>query len=72
MKSETIGKRIRQRRTELKLTQKDVANAIKGVSHVAISQWESDTTKPNSENLVDLSTVLECDLLWLLRGEGSS
>lgn len=72
MKSETIGKRIRQRRTELKLTQKDVANAIKGVSHVAISQWESDTTKPNSENLVDLSTVLECDLLWLLRGKGSS
>lgn len=68
---ETIGQRIRKRRTELKLTQKDISKAIKGVSHVAISQWESDKTKPNSENLVDLATALECDLLWLLRGENT-
>nr|DAS14901.1 MAG TPA: Repressor protein CI [Caudoviricetes sp.] len=72
MNNETIGERIKRRRTELKLTQKELANAIKGVSNVAISQWESDTTKPNSENILDLSTVLQCDISWLLRGNGQS
>ncbi|AJO88443.1 TPA: S24 family peptidase [Haemophilus influenzae] len=72
MHNETIGERIKRRRTELKLTQKELANAIKGVSNVAISQWESDTTKPNSENILDLSTVLQCDISWLLRGNGQS
>ncbi|MDA5609346.1 LexA family protein [Pasteurella multocida] len=71
MKLETIGQRIRKRRKELKLTQKGIASAIKGVSHVAISQWESDTTKPNSQNLLDLATALDCDFTWLLKGEGS-
>lgn len=66
---QTIGQRIRSRRKELKLTQKDVANAIKGVSHVAVSQWESDTTKPNAENLLDLAAALECSFVWLLKGE---
>ncbi len=68
---ETIGQRIRSRRKELKLTQQDVAKAIKGISHVAISQWESDTTKPNAENVFDLAIALECDLTWLLKGEGN-
>ena len=31
MHNETIGERIKRRRTELKLTQKELANAIKGV-----------------------------------------
>ncbi|MBF0785742.1 helix-turn-helix domain-containing protein [Muribacter muris] len=71
MELDTIGQRIRARRKELKLTQKDVAKAIKGVSHVAISQWESDTTKPNAENIFDLAIALECELTWLLKGEGN-
>ncbi|HDL4015689.1 TPA: helix-turn-helix domain-containing protein [Mannheimia haemolytica] len=54
------------------MTQKDLATALKGVSHVAVSQWESSTTKPNSENILDLSTVLQCDISWLLRGNGES
>ena len=60
------------RRKELKLTQKDVSSAIKGVSNVAVSQWESNTTKPNAENILDLALVLRCDVSWLLRGEGES
>lgn len=72
MSINSIGQRIRQRRKELKLTQQELASAIKGVSNVAISQWESDTTKPNSENILDLSTVLQCDISWLLRGSGES
>ncbi|TLU75375.1 LexA family protein [Mannheimia varigena] len=72
MNIQTLGDRIRSRRKELKLTQKDLATALKGVSHVAVSQWESSTTKPNSENILDLSTVLQCDISWLLRGNGES
>lgn len=72
MNNQTLGDRIRNRRKELKLTQKDLATALKGVSHVAISQWESNTTKPNAENILDLSTVLQCDISWLLRGNGES
>ncbi|MGP1572968.1 LexA family protein [Aggregatibacter segnis] len=72
MRYETIGQRIKRRRIDLKLTQKALASAIKGVSNVAISQWESDTTKPNAENILDLATVLQCDISWLLRGNGQS
>ena len=72
MSTQTIGERIRLRRKELKLTQKDVSSAIKGVSNVAVSQWESNTTKPNAENILDLALVLRCDVRWLLRGEGES
>ncbi|MDH2999668.1 DNA-binding protein [Chelonobacter oris] len=72
MNIKTLGERIRLRRKELKLTQKDVSAAIKGVSHVAVSQWESNTTKPNAENILDLATVLQCDISWLLRGTGES
>nr|DAN28472.1 MAG TPA: Repressor protein CI [Caudoviricetes sp.] len=72
MTIQTLGDRIRNRRKELKLTQKDLSTALKGVSHVAVSQWESNTTKPNAENILDLSTVLQCDISWLLRGEGKS
>ena len=52
----TIGQRIRQKRKELKLTQQDLARKMKDVSHVAISQWESNTTKPNAENLYENGT----------------
>ena len=51
MTIQTLGDRIRNRRKELKLTQKDLSTALKGVSHVAVSQWESNTTKPNAENI---------------------
>ena len=45
---------------------------MQGVSHVAISQWESNTTKPNAENLYDLSVLFGCDFRWLLLGEGTN
>lgn len=68
----SIGDRIRLKRKELKLTQQELARKMQGVSHVAISQWESNTTKPNAENLYELSLLLGCDFAWLLKGEGSN
>lgn len=65
---ETLGQRIKEQRKALKLTQAGLARKMKGVSHAAISQWETDTTKPNSDNLLDLSIIFNCELSWLLRG----
>ncbi|VEE99709.1 Uncharacterized HTH-type transcriptional regulator CBU_1416 [Neisseria canis] len=55
-------------RKGMNLTQQDLAKKLKDVSHVAISQWESNTTKPNAENLYELSTLFGCDFGWLLKG----
>lgn len=68
----TIGQRIKEKRKELHLTQADLAKKVQGVSHAAISQWESDITKPNAENLYDLLQIFKCDFGWLLHGEGRS
>lgn len=65
---ETLGQRIKECRKALNLTQADLARRMQGVSHAAISQWETDTTKPNSNNLLDLSIIFDCNLSWLLRG----
>lgn len=65
---ETLGQRIKGQRKALKLTQADLARKMQGVSHAAISQWENDATKPNSENLLDLSIIFNCEFSWLLRG----
>ena len=72
MDPSTIGDRIRQMRKQLKLTQQDLARRMQGVSHVAISQWESNTTKPNAENLYELSVLFGCDFRWLLLGTGTN
>lgn len=63
----SIGKRIKQKRNELNLTQDMLARKIQ-VSNVAISHWESDETKPNANNSYNLSKILKCDLSWLLNG----
>lgn len=68
----TIGSRIKKKRKELKLTQQQVASAMKNVSNVAVSQWESDITSPSAKNLFELSIVLKCDIEWLLNGSEQS
>lgn len=71
MKNETIGMRIRKRRKELKLTQESLGNKI-GVKGGAISQWESDQTAPNGDNLLSLSQALSCAPEFILYGENSA
>lgn len=65
---ETIGERIKKKRQQKNLTQTELAKRIQGVTHGAISQWESDTTRPNAENLYELSKIFGCDFAWLLKG----
>lgn len=67
----TLGVRIRQRRKELELTQKQTAKSV-GVSAPTISQWEKEETSPRGKNLYALCQVLQCQPEWLLYGEAGT
>lgn len=54
---ETIGQRIKSFRKALRLTQKQVAEKL-GISTAAVTQWETDITKPSGENLLALARTL--------------
>lgn len=68
MDNSTIGSRIRSRRRELKLTQREVAQYI-GISSSAVTQWERDMTVPGGQSLVFLSEVLDCSPDWIMNGK---
>jgi len=63
----TLGSRIRALRKDKKLTQVNVAKSV-GVSSVAVTQWEQDSSKPGGNNLISLAKVLDCTPDWLLNG----
>lgn len=65
--TKTFAQRLKERRKELGLTQKDVGKRA-GVTHASISQWEKEGSAPSSENLFALSKALKCDPAWLLEG----
>lgn len=65
---ETLGERIRARRKELKLSQMQLAQKMNNITHSSISQWEQNLSKPNADNMYDLSIILNCDMGWLLKG----
>lgn len=68
---EMVGDRIRRVRTELKLTQKQVADAA-GVSTTAVTQWESGDSKTlKPDNLFKVARLLKKSPEWLESGQGS-
>lgn len=55
----TMGERILNRRTELKMSQQDVADKV-GVSRVAVTKWESGQTgNLKLDNLLKLCKLLK-------------
>ncbi|MHA7847268.1 helix-turn-helix domain-containing protein [Serratia sp. D1N4] len=64
----TPGERIRARRKEIDLTQRALAKLVK-VSHVTVSQWESNDSEPGGKNLFALSESLQCSPTWILYGD---
>lgn len=58
----TIGSRIRNARSTMQMTQKDLAEIL-GISVQAVSQWEGDKTMPTGDHLVRLGSVLGIDLV---------
>jgi len=61
------GDRIRNLRKVLKMTQKELANAV-NVTPQVISNWERGYTKPDSTDLINLSKVFAVSTDYLLEG----
>ena len=63
-----IGKQIRKYRTELKLSQDDLADQVY-VTRQTISNWENDRNYPDIRSLVLLSNVFGVSLDILVKGD---
>ena len=64
---QTIGKRIKERRKELNLTQLDIKDKV-GISAGNISDIERGNRLPAAGTLVQLATVLDCSIDYILTG----
>ena len=63
-----IGKRIKERRNELHITQKQIKEAT-GISTGNLSEIENGHILPSSAALINLSRVLKCSVDYILFGE---
>lgn len=52
----SLGEVLKRRRTECKMTQEFVAEAL-GVSRQAVSKWESGASDPSAANLIALAKL---------------
>lgn len=62
----TLGERLKEYRTECKMTQEFVAERL-GVSRQAVSKWESGITDPSTSNLISLAKLYEVSVEDILR-----
>lgn len=63
----TVGERIKARREELGLSQRELA--VDGVSYAYISRIEADQRRPSVRALRKLASKLEVSVHWLETGE---
>lgn len=63
-----IGSKIRQSRTEAKITQDQAAQAL-GVSRQTISNWENERSYPDIVSVLKISDLYHVSLDYLLKGE---
>ncbi|GAA2917353.1 helix-turn-helix domain-containing protein [Enterococcus pseudoavium] len=63
-----VGKRLKMRRNELKLTQDYVAEKL-GITRQTISNWENGRSYPDIERIIRLSELYELSLDELLKGD---
>ena len=54
----SLGEAIKAHRTNCKMTQEFVAEAL-GVSRQAVSKWESGITDPSTSNLIELAKLFK-------------
>lgn len=65
----SIGERVKQLRSELKLTQLDFGRRI-GVSGATVSTTESGKTTPDNQTILLICREFGINRLWLETGEG--
>ena len=63
----SIGDRIKELRTKLKMTQTDLAKKV-GLSYIQVGRYETQKSKPSSEILQKLAAVLETTTDYLMNG----
>lgn len=68
MENLSIGTRIKQRRKELGLTQTQIRQET-GISSGNMSEIENGNKLPSTPTLISLSTILDCSIDWMLKGE---
>lgn len=64
-----IGYELKNKRDSKKLSQQEVADYLQ-VSQRTYSNFESDKSKPSTEQLIKLATLLDFDLMEVLQKEG--
>lgn len=65
----TIGERIREKRKELGLTQKQLADKL-GVRYQTVQAWELNARNPKPETVKKFAEALDVSANWLIYGEG--
>lgn len=64
----SLGNNILIKRKENGMTQEDLADRL-GVSLQAVSDWERNVKKPETQNLIDLAKLLGVSIDWLCADE---
>ncbi len=66
-----LGELLQQKRSSIKLSQKEVANAV-GVNPSVISNYENGERTPSVEVLMSLASLFHCSVDYLLGIEKTS
>ena len=64
----TIGNRIRTLRKELNYSQEYIAEQL-NVSRQAVSKWEKDISKPDTNNIIQLANLLNSTVEYIASGK---
>lgn len=67
-----IGKKVRQRREELGLTQEELAHRMGFQTKSAINKIEKDVNDVNQSKLIKLADALECSPSYFIDNEKSN
>ena len=67
MKIQALANRIKSKREEAQLTQRQLANSLQ-ISYQAISKWERGENAPDILVLPELASLLNVTVDWLLTG----
>ena len=62
-----IGGKIKKSRTDAKITQEQVAQAL-GISRQTISNWKNERSYPNIVSVLKMSDLYSVSLDYLLKG----
>jgi len=66
-----IGKRIKLRRLERKMSQTDLGNAL-GVAFQQVQKYEQGVNRVSGSRLEAVATILKCDVTYFFPPRGSS